>query len=248
MRRRLLIAAIFLLAGAVVNVAVAWGCAAWVDPVGTPYAPSAPWMLAPIKASAAMGRLFGGDDDAPFALWQVGVYQAQGARVVVSYWLDGDSVSGMGGSIPAAPPEPLIPRWAQFLAPPGDGASSHMWHLRLADGRGWPCLALLSGQTGDGPSWSRPAADSRFASLTIESTKRVGAYQGSIVLPLRLIWPGFAVNTLFYATALWLLIPGSFVLRRFIRIRRGLCPACGYDLRYGEHDACPECGRLSSVR
>ena len=38
MRRRLLILAAFLLAGAVVNVVVAWGCAAWVtydDLVGT---------------------------------------------------------------------------------------------------------------------------------------------------------------------------------------------------------------------
>ncbi len=42
------------------------------------------------------------------------------------------------------------------------------------------------------------------------------------VLPLGMIWPGFAVNTLFFAAILWLLIPGPFVLRRFIRRRRGL--------------------------
>ncbi len=34
MKRRLLIAAVFLLAGAVVNVAVAWGCAAWAPAAG----------------------------------------------------------------------------------------------------------------------------------------------------------------------------------------------------------------------
>ncbi len=33
MKRRLLIVAVFLLAGAVVNVGVAWGCAAWSSPV-----------------------------------------------------------------------------------------------------------------------------------------------------------------------------------------------------------------------
>ncbi len=64
-------------------------------------------------------------------------------------------------------------------------------------------------------------------------------------LPLRPIPGGFAVNTVFYAAVLWLLIPGPFVLRRFIRVWRGLCPACAYDLRHGEHDACPECGRLA---
>ena len=60
--------------------------------------------------------------------------------------------------------------------------------------------------------------------------------------PLRPIWPGFAVNTLFYAAILWLVMLGPFALRRLIRRRRGLCPACGYDLRHAEHVACPECG------
>ena len=43
-------------------------------------------------------------------------------------------------------------------------------------------------------------------------------------LPYLPIWPGFAINTLFYATLLWLPICGPFVLRRFLRVRRGLCP------------------------
>ncbi len=64
------------------------------------------------------------------------------------------------------------------------------------------------------------------------------------VVPVRPFWPGFAVNTIFYAAILWLLIPGPFALRRFVRVKRGRCPACAYDLRHGEHDACPECGRL----
>ncbi len=38
MRRRLLILAVFLLVGAVVNVAVAWGCALGVNPYGRPAA------------------------------------------------------------------------------------------------------------------------------------------------------------------------------------------------------------------
>ncbi len=61
-----------------------------------------------------------------------------------------------------------------------------------------------------------------------------------VVIPLRPIWPGFAVNTLFYATILWLLIPGPFVLRRFLRLRRGLCSQCAYPM--GESAVCTECG------
>ena len=61
--------------------------------------------------------------------------------------------------------------------------------------------------------------------------------------PLGLIWPGFAINTVFYAFVLWLLFAAPFALRRWRRIRRGLCPKCAYDLR-GSADAaaCPECG------
>ena len=58
---------------------------------------------------------------------------------------------------------------------------------------------------------------------------------------LRPIWPGFAINTLFYATILWLLIPGPFALRGFIRRKRGQCPACGYPA--GESAVCSECGK-----
>ncbi len=60
------------------------------------------------------------------------------------------------------------------------------------------------------------------------------------LLPLRPTWPGFAINTLFYAAILWLL-PGSFALRRFLRVKRGLCPKCAYPM--GESSVCTECGR-----
>jgi len=59
-------------------------------------------------------------------------------------------------------------------------------------------------------------------------------------LLMRPIWPGFAVNTLLYAALLWLLIPGPFALRRFLRLRRGLCPKCAYPM--GESAVCSECG------
>ena len=34
---------------------------------------------------------------------------------------------------------------------------------------------------------------------------------------------------------------GVVVIRQ-TRLFGGVCPACGYDLRHGEHEACPECG------
>ena len=63
-------------------------------------------------------------------------------------------------------------------------------------------------------------------------------------VPVRPLWPGFAINTLFYAAILWLLFAGPFALRRWRRINRGLCPKCAYDLRNRASDSsvCPECG------
>jgi hypothetical protein len=63
-------------------------------------------------------------------------------------------------------------------------------------------------------------------------------------IPFIPIWPGFAINTMFYAVILWVLFTGPFVLRRWRRIRRALCLKCGYDLRNRPIDAavCPECG------
>ena len=39
---------------------------------------------------------------------------------------------------------------------------------------------------------------------------------------------------------LWLLLGSPFTLRRFRRVRRGLCPKCAY--RMGEAAVCTECG------
>jgi hypothetical protein len=67
--------------------------------------------------------------------------------------------------------------------------------------------------------------------------------------PRQPIWPGFAINTVFYAAVLWVLCAAPFVLRRWRRIRRGLCPKCGYDLRNRPNDSavCPECGQSQTV-
>jgi hypothetical protein len=64
------------------------------------------------------------------------------------------------------------------------------------------------------------------------------------VLPLRPIWPGFAINTIFYAAMLWLLWVAPGKIRRFIRIRGHRCPACGYQIAPGGGigPVCSECG------
>lgn len=59
-------------------------------------------------------------------------------------------------------------------------------------------------------------------------------------LPWRPLWPGLAINAIFYGVIVGLLfaVPGR--VRRWRRVRRGLCPACGYPI--GESTLCSECG------
>jgi hypothetical protein len=59
-------------------------------------------------------------------------------------------------------------------------------------------------------------------------------------LPLAILWPGFAINTIFYAAILWLPFAAFGRIRRRRRIKRGLCPACAYPV--GESSKCTECG------
>jgi hypothetical protein len=83
----------------------------------------------------------------------------------------------------------------------------------------------------------------RFGIPIQRSTGNATTY---FTLPLLPIWPGFAINTVFYAGILWLLFAVPYALRRRRRIKRGLCPACAYPV--GENDVCTECGRTLKVR
>jgi hypothetical protein len=71
-----------------------------------------------------------------------------------------------------------------------------------------------------------------------------GVFVATLALPLRPLWPGFAINTVFYAAILWMLFAVTGAMRGWRRAKRGLCVKCGYDLRGrgANSTACPECG------
>ena len=227
MRGHFLTIAVFLLAGAVANVAVAWGCAVWTlrgefgiglnEPVDDhPWLRGSDWKLRPE------------DDD--------------------FVWAARREISGFGLQRKAFM---LYPRWwVPYRDPDVKPRPLSAATIVVRDRSGWPLRAL------QGEQWLLKSEDypdvparrwffeSRFA---IANVRVFNSWKGMMATDNRLlaylpIWPGFTVNTLFYAAILWVLIPGPFALRRLIRRRHGLCPNCAYDLRHAEHEACPECG------
>ncbi len=72
-------------------------------------------------------------------------------------------------------------------------------------------------------------------------------WAGGVTLPFLPLWPGFAINTLFYAAIAWGLWQVPLAIRRRRRRRNGLCVRCGCDLKGLAHGSpCPECGTTPS--
>ena len=66
-------------------------------------------------------------------------------------------------------------------------------------------------------------------------------------LPIRPLWPGFALNTLFYAALAWAFWQLPLAIRGRRRRSKGLCVRCGYDRKgIGGGSPCPECGTKPS--
>ena len=104
----------------------------------------------------------------------------------------------------------------------------------LEDARGLPCLAL----------WT--AFEAKNRELSILGGLGLGP-PGNVharALPVRPIWAGLAVNSMFYGLIVFGIWTGGVRVVRNTRRRQGRCTGCGYD-RAGlaAEAACPECGK-----
>src|SRR5579862_6120484 len=69
---------------------------------------------------------------------------------------------------------------------------------------------------------------------------------GLVLVPYVPFWPGFALNTIFYAAIAWGLWQIPLAIRRRRRRRLNRCVKCGYDLKgLAPASACPECGGIA---
>ncbi len=235
--KRIAIKLVFLLLGAVVNIAVAWGCVLWSPMTG--YG---------VRAVTESDR-----------------QQAQRYRAVIDaeYW---DASRGLGYAGEVVDLRTKLTTSVQVLGlirdweAAGYPAQDH-WSLPPFSQRyraGWPMIAL------SGERWFLPLDSVQDYQSRPMPTKERIQLVSSIAIPDRFaheifdfgvgfplpIRPslGFLMNTVLYAAVLWLLLSAPFAARRLIRKQRGRCVRCGYDLRHAEHEVCPECGHSQASR
>ena len=234
MKRRATKLILFLLLGAILNVAVAWGCAVVVDLEDVP------------QANVVVGWIF---QPRPRGDIYLERRQVPGAGRVRS-WVNrttGTSLAMIAGPSPTPIKGPATCKDGLELLPSIGGRLITDETNVIIDWRGWPFRSMwcqINPAAGVGAS--NASATSRSGSgLTISHWPGQTA---NVVLPLNPIWPGFAINAIFYAAILWLPFAALGAVRRRRRMKRRLCTKCAYDLRgrASENKLCPECGGSAS--
>ncbi|MEE8155134.1 MAG: hypothetical protein V3T53_09310 [Phycisphaerales bacterium] len=242
MKGRLRKLVLFVLFGAIVNVAVAWGFAIW-----------------PIDRGRRLEQLF-----ANFQYYEEFGSDRHRYLLTMVHSLPGEvhlsqRVSGITLLRYNLIPEPieeadfraLVPTWSRFAV--GEPFERFVDSDRIDHelvsydeyASGWPAHSLryygpiYVVRAGSGNVYDESRMTGYFHPPLPETMVKRG-YRSE--LPFLPIWPGFALNTILYAAFLWVLTLGPFTARRIIRRKRGLCPKCGYDLRGTARMICSECG------
>lgn len=151
------------------------------------------------------------------------------------------------------PVDNLVPGWAdeellgwtrakQVAALPSGAA-------RAVLATGWPWVSMWSSydqQPGGGYWWFKSHSGIKVSAAPANPDYRSVLSPRELALPLRIVPGGFALGVLFWAALWWLVLFGRRAAVRFVRIRRGRCPACAYDRRgLGPDTPCPECGLMA---
>lgn len=113
----------------------------------------------------------------------------------------------------------------------------------MIEGFGWPMVAtsryMVFPAVFDPATQPTPLTNG----VTLSPRERSFLRSESDVLAISPVWPGFLVNTLFFASIYALLAIGPFVLIRRRRLKRNHCCNCNYNLAgLATGAACPECG------
>ena len=230
-------AVVFLIAGAIVNLAVAWGIACARESMTVERNQGGYFAIRNRPGSVVLQQRFGMTD-----LWWRDTREqnsklmsaAQLVKDRIESWKQRASNEPRMASGRTRELMTQVPRWGTFGGEP-------LQQTVVAGGDigfGFPAVGL----------WMQTTCD--FIDLTTTNVQLHGGWRirgriearanDFIALPLRPIWPGFAINTIFYAAILWVMFATPGRVRRAIRCKRGLCPACAYPV--GASPVCTECG------
>jgi hypothetical protein len=220
MKRRIIKLCGFILAGAIVNVAVAWGCGLVASSHSIQFARGRYTCL---TRSLGQARI---NIDAGRMMISVNC-----AGVYADYLDRRDSISidQFRG---------WLPQGSAFLSDLRTRIRGLFYFRECL--AGWPSYSLR-GDKGVSLNSTRDVSMGLFRLPQMDQSP--GVWNELPFIPL---WPGFAINTVFYAAVLWVLVAAPGFIRRRIRIKRGLCPSCGYPI--GSSPLCTECGKPVRAR
>jgi hypothetical protein len=251
-RRFTMLAAVYLLLGSVVSVAVAWGFAAQF-----------PWTYWGVEIGDRE-QVSGFDQTVPAWAWKaMGSPRRQPELFARSgytaFGVTGIEVEGWPRSVGSTP----------FDAEPIEPVMSDELILSQRSMFGWPVRALervefryftipfsepesLSqiDRWREGFPWVQDGniapEDAHDGWYVFDRAN--GAYPYPVRLPLRPLWLGMAANSMFYGAIIAALVATPGLIRRAIRakrVRAGLCPSCRYPR--GVAAVCSECGEKLSA-
>jgi hypothetical protein len=215
MQRRIVIITLLLIlsGGAIVNIAVAWGFASHYN-------------QPPFRASDSIALYV--DDNRS---WVAAIHDLRGVTLTRTWWWNQNAWA----RVPMPDYEHVISQSVESaafmqheVARFGPELVRFNWGCDFQTvSAGWPARSMWRG----------------IACATHASSISLRLQTSDVHLPLSPIFPGFLINTLFYAALLWLLFLAPFTARRMIRRRRGLCEKCAYPVgTWGGSSVCTECG------
>ncbi len=237
-------AALCLLAGFAITIAVSWALSLWQD---VSYQNNDMRTRGVRALDPAAGEGTGS--------LNVSRFSATGAVFFETHVMSGDAITNASTFLatPDAPPEPtpeeIVPTWLQPHVipwtnghwPPDDPAN-----YAYIDATGWPMLALWCSYELERPAPGTLIARAQGAISLPGKIRSKGSWYGGGYppsLPLRPRWSGLLLNSLFYSAFVALPVFGIPAARRSLRRRAGRCQQCGYDLRATQPARpCPECG------
>jgi len=160
---------------------------------------------------------------------------------------ESSSYANLNATAPPLTIDDLVPAWCPLahsdVKPPSNSPAPNANDDRAFEARGWPMLAMWSERPN---SFSAAPASTIGPSISIKLLPRVAPGALPPVLPTHPIWDGLLFNSVFYglllAGAYWMLVKPRRLLLELLRMRRGCCIACGYELDFDFRSGCPECG------